>query len=148
MATRRLDQEEIDELHNRVCDFVDMHMRNPDNPNMRAGSYPPDCTVGRTHFIVPVLGVNTWVKDKRFFDLLDQHFPGASMRDETNPDGLQRVYQLNIPIIVSASEKRVTTNSASIRGGAPNIEWHIIVTLVEGLMIGALYYRYTIGLVI
>ncbi len=143
----KLEPEEIDELHDRICRFVDVHIRNNDNPSAHAGAYPPDCTVGRTHFIVPLLGVNTLRKNKESMDILDQCFPGADIYEERMPDGAEIVYKLNVPIAFPKAKKEAfVAAGARLSKRTHNLNYPIALTIVEAVLVGVLYYRYANGM--
>lgn len=145
----KLEPEEIDNLHERICKFVDVHIRNSDNPNAHAGAYPPDCTVGRTHFIVPLFGVNTLKKNRESMNILDDMFPGSEIYEERMPDGAEIVYKLNVPITFPKSKRPAYSGgggSGGGKGGKLTLEYPLMLTMFEIILIGAFYYRYVNGM--
>jgi hypothetical protein len=140
-------QAEIEQIHTKAVRFVDRYLRDDYSPNIRAGAYPPDCTVALTHFIVPLYGAMGLRLTKEKFDVLDEWFPGAEISEERKSiDTLEGVYQLNIPITwhrstVAGKRARRVTMDIDSDSGKPSVERALIWTVCAVATVVVLYFR-------
>ena len=150
----RLSNDEILDLHATAANFVKTHMRNSDSPNMVLAPFEKR-QIGQTHLTVPIHGANSLLKNKRLFDLLEDTFgidvngEPPSIYDEIQADGTGIVYKLNLPILFKNNQQTVGNGGNGKRLASktvkPTLEWPLFLLLVEVVLCGSMYYRYSVG---
>ncbi len=151
----RLSNDEILDLYAPAANFVKTHMRNSDSPNMVLAPFEKR-QIGQTHLTVPIYGANSLRKNKHLFELLEDTFgidingEPPSIYDEIQADGTGIVYKLNLPISFKNTQQVVGGNGGNGKRLAsktvkPTLEWPLFLLLVEVVLCGSMYYRYSVG---
>lgn len=150
MSARRLSDGEILDLYEDAQHFVVTCMRTTNNPAAKLGPHDKYC-IGRTHATWNVEGINETNVTGDMMRKLEEMFPhdencttAASISHETRADGRSIVMKLNIPILFGVQN----TNKVQLRVGAADsvtFEWPLFLTMLEGLIGGILYWKYSNG---
>ena len=149
----RLSNDEILDLHATAANFVKTHMRNSDSPNMVLAPFEKR-QIGQTHLTVPIHVANSLRKNKHLFELLEDTFgidvngEPPSIYDEIQADGTGIVYKLNLPILFKNTQQVVGSGGGkrlASKAVKPTLDWPLFLLLIEVVLCGSMYYRYSVG---
>ena len=94
-------------------------------------------------------------KNKHLFELLEDTFgidvngEPPSIYDEIQADGTGIVYKLNLPILFKNTQSVAGVSSGKrhvAKAAKPTLEWPLFLMLVEVVLCGSMYYRYSVGI--
>ncbi len=142
----RIEQEEIERLHRRACEYVENNMRDGKNMNMHIPALIPHCRISHTHLVCPLENVGSYSLSAETVMDLERNFPGFTYDHEKHPQtGEWKIY-LNLPILF---EKNSTFGGGG--GGArrarfsgatkPTLETPFMLLVAEAVLVGLLYWR-------
>lgn len=147
----RLSEDEILRLYKDAKSFVDTHLRTSNNPTAKLESHKSNC-IGRTHVTWVVEGINnaniSYDLMRKFIEMFPNdptYADEASISQETRADGRTIVMKLNIPILFGRRETEHRRNKVRFVSSVPTFEWPLFLSVVEGVIGGILYYKYSTG---
>lgn len=143
---RTLTQPEIEARYDVAAEFVRNELSNSDSPAMHLARYT-DCQINQTHFSCPINSVNTLDITGDVARRIDAAIPGAFIRMTRSIDGTEMQYKFHIPIRVAASGGGGAHAGAG-RVTKRTLEWPLTLLVVDLLLVAAMYYRFTVGLVL
>jgi hypothetical protein len=143
----RSDDEEVERLYSRASEFVENVLRDTRNVNMHLAALVPNCKVSYTHLSCPFNDVNALSLTFEQHQALERTFPGARIYEERNPDTGVFEKWLELPIMHKRGARGVSASTSVMthKTGHPTLEWPVMLLLVEMVIGGVMYFRYTMG---
>ncbi len=146
----RDDDEAIEQLYRRASIFVENNLRTGSNVNMHLAALVPHCKTTYTHLCCPLVDASSFTLSFDVISKLNAEFPGFTTHDERNPETGEWQKLLEFPILHKKSDVRGGGGgkrhySPASSSGTPTIEYPVMLLLLECVIGGILYFRYTTG---